>query len=107
MKSKEQTFTPKGLTQNWNFLEHFKKSSRKRLGGEYKSRLKRHVPIETRVKLQTPECILIKNENPEIGFDSKLLDSGEVSVTLRKNGKFTKGTAQIYSASLASKLGLI
>lgn len=97
-------FTPKGLTQNWNFLQHYTGSKKKDKGGSFVSRIESNRPIYK--EPFSPKEIILKNGEQGISFSSKKSENGEVKISVRKNGKFY-GKSQTYSASLAQKLGII
>ncbi len=100
----ESSFTPRGLTSNWNFLGHYT-PGKKRQGGEFVSRLesatnrriKRDLAVsssKSRKTVNVPEVKIEKHEDGSISW-----------VGPRKNGKF--GKKYQMSASLAAKMGII
>lgn len=92
-----ETRTPKGLTQNWNFLQSYSKTKK---ATNFVSKSKRYIAPATK---KTTEPVKRVVDNTQ--FSVKV---GEEAVTImpRKNGKFC-GKQQVYSTSLSKKLGLI
>lgn len=99
--STTETHTPKGLTQNWNFLQSYNRSSKKKTG-PFVSRLHRF--RDTSIVVNNPPKpakTTIDNTDFAVKVDGKM-----VFVTPRVNGTYS-GETQTYSKSLATKMGLI
>lgn len=98
MKS-EQTFTPRGLTSNWNFIQENSSNNKVKKGGDFVSR--RAIAMRRELlNISTPKE---KKNIDSDKFDVKVID--EEIVIQRINNKFSK--KQVYSKSLAKKLGIM
>jgi hypothetical protein len=97
--AKHEPRTPKGVSQNWDFIQSYSRGKKKK-GGEFVSRLKRHVSEPTK-----KDSVIVKKpvDNTQFSITVK----GEAVVVMpRKNGQFS-GKQQVYSPTLAKKLGLV
>lgn len=103
-KTPSQKFTPKGLTQNWEFIQQYDRKMVK--GGPFESRLE---AARNKIKISVKrERAMILESTPyqdDINFSVKATDK-EVKVYPKNKGKFA-GKVQTYSPSLAAKLGII
>lgn len=104
MKNGQATFTPKGLTQNWTGLQQQGGTKKVKRSGPFVSRREEY--SQRHIKTITPNTVVVREVVPveHDPYTAKTQADGTVKVSTRKNGKFAP--AQIYSKSLAEKLGL-
>jgi hypothetical protein len=102
----EETFTPRGLTSNWNFLGHYTPAGKRRAGGEFVSRLEHATARRIRRETARAEILDRKVDSTRTDIPFQQNADGSISwVGPRKKGKFPKKHS--LSATLAAKLGLV
>lgn len=94
---KEETRTPKGVSQNWNFIQSY--STVKKKSGPFVSRLVRHIPKASKTEIKAERVVDNTTFTVKVNGES-------VVVMPRKNGKFS-GKQQVYTQSVAKAIGLI
>ena len=103
-QNRKQTSTPRGLTQNWNFIEANSKARKGRKGGPFVSR---QDAIRKRLLAANGRTVTTVTERGEDNttFTVNALED-VVKVQPRQGGKFS-GKQQVYTRSMAEKLGLL
>lgn len=104
MQTNEMNYTPRGLTQNWHFIQENSKARKGKKGGPFESRKEAYCQKALGKRQETPEPIRLAAEAKPVAVRVK--KSGEAYWQPRDKETGKVGKALTISASLAAKLGL-